>query len=78
MEKQYSAPRYMLGCVIGNREYLFTELGEFPSGMAARDKALSLPRSGVWRIFEERDVSIDGLVYGLTSEIVGTPIPASY
>jgi hypothetical protein len=73
-----SAPRYVLGCTQGSREFLFTELGDFPSGMAARDAALAMPRNGTWLVFEQRDVSKRGIVFGLSYEIVGQPIPASF
>jgi hypothetical protein len=73
-----SAPRYVLGCIIEGRTYIFTGLPEFKSGYAAREYALSTPRSGAYRIFEERDVKRGRLVWGLHREVVGTPIPPSF
>ena len=73
--KTVSAPTYRLGMITGGREYLFTDLPGFVSGMAARDYALSVPRSGVWTVFEERDISRLGVCYGLQRVAVAT-VPA--
>lgn len=67
-----SAPRYVLGCTQGASVFLFTGLGEYKSGLAARDAALAMPRHGVWYVFEERDLTRHGVTYGLTREIVAT------
>lgn len=70
-----STPRYVLGTTQEGREYLFTGLGEYKSGLAALRVALVMPRNGVWYVFKERDVSRHGVVYGIEREIVAT-IPA--
>ena len=75
MTTTQSTPRYVLGTTQEGRVFLFTGLGEYKSGMAARDAALTMPRNGVWYVFEERDLSRHGVVFGLKREIVAT-VPA--
>jgi hypothetical protein len=67
-----SAPRYLLGTKQGNREFLFTDLGTFRSGLEASEYWRSQPRNGVAYIYEERDVSRHGVVFGIERTIVAT------
>ena len=68
-----SAPTYTLGTIDAQgREFAFTELGEFRSGMEARDKWNSLPRNGVAYVFETRRLSKRGVVYGMSVKLVAT------
>lgn len=65
-----STPRYYLGTV-GN--YLFTGLGEFRSGLEAATYWKSQPRSGeVAYIYEARDLSRFGVVFGSTLDVIAT------
>lgn len=67
-----SAPSYSLGMQHGGSTFLFTELGEFRSGLEARTKALSMLRNGVWFVYERRELSRFGVNFGSTLELVAT------
>lgn len=69
----YSAPRYVLGATDSEGHvFLFTGLGPFRSGLEACEAWRAQPRSGVAYVFEERDASKYGVVYGLMRKIVAT------
>lgn len=74
MTTRYSAPRYLLGEIVGGRTYIFTGLPTFRSGLEAADYWRSKQRNGSAYIFEERDAFRLGVNYGTMRECVAGPV----
>lgn len=70
MKNTPSKPTYLLGSTIDGREFIYTDLPSFKSGMEARDYALAHNHTGY--VFEHRDLYRNGVNYGTSLEIVAT------
>lgn len=70
---KHSAPVYAIAQIDSEgRQFRLTGLGEFRSGLAAREAWRAQPRNGTAYVVELREVSRHGVVYGMTETIVAT------
>jgi hypothetical protein len=66
----YRNPSFVLGTIIGGKEYHFTDLPRFKTYRAARDYADAKERVGLVVVFKEEDAYRHGVNFGTRSEVV--------